>query len=443
MNSFLRFLQSYPIFQETKKEEKSKIEERVKKTEVKASTETSESKSIEREGKKVKEIKGLQEFLEGVFKGTDVKLAAWARNLLDREVISDKDLEKAREVGFEKKSSIITRAEEAKPPVYRELKIKPKGLEEVEKAPIAGERLRSHYEKLKEAQSTLKGISEMVEKATREFQDSVIKIKKEFGELPAMTEAKSRLESIANIIKESEAKTMDLGTAYLALMTKEKPLFKPSDKWKIEKLLEKYGKEAEEYLAAASSAASLLAGISVDEELIEFPHKLSSIDKLGGVGEILEALNKLFNSLKGYTKKISEVKEDVGELLPVLASLGKKDVSLSELKKQYEQLIDEEAEMLVYTEKFNQKRYEQIQKEKDKIVQTIRQLSPKTAQDKKSGLIFEITNSEEAEGAIEETATNLRRLLDFDVSVRIGELNDIKQAIDDIIDYYTRTQKRK
>jgi hypothetical protein len=114
---------------------------------------------------------------------------------------------------------------------------------------------------------------------------------------------------------------------------REKKLFKATDKWKLNRLIEKYGEEATNYLKTAEDVATELEGVKIDEELIQFPFKISARDVLGGSGYILNLLNKLYNAILGYNNTIKELGEDTDEIMPALAGLNRKMGSMVDLSK--------------------------------------------------------------------------------------------------------------
>lgn len=219
---------------------------------------------------------------------------------------------------LEKVSSKKTAQEEEKPKVeFKELKTKPHKPElEVEEAVVATPEIQKVFHEVKGHQQRLVEIKSIIGDARRKVEEEVRKIQEEHGSVKEAEEMSQAIEKLAALIGESEKKLVDLGEFFVWLDTSIKERkFKASDKWKVEKLLEKFGDEAKKYLEKAENGAQSLNEEIKQRVLTVFPKREGSINKEANV---IDSIKELGSGLWEYVKSLSEILEEGEQLEFVL-----------------------------------------------------------------------------------------------------------------------------
>lgn len=203
--------------------------------------------------------------------------------------------------------------EEEKPKTtLKELKTKPHGrppAEEVAEAPAAAPELQTVFNEVKQHQQRLTEIKAVINEARRKTEEEIRKIQEEQGSVEEAAELQEGIEKLSSLIEQSESQIADLGEFFVWLDTESKTKkFKPTDKWRVEKLLEKFGKDAEDYLSKAERGASSL-NTEIEQRLLTVFPKLPK-DKEGSIqkkADVLSAITELGSGLWSYVKEISGI----------------------------------------------------------------------------------------------------------------------------------------
>lgn len=203
--------------------------------------------------------------------------------------------------------------EEEKPKTtLKELKTKPHGRpapEEVAEAPAAAPELQTVFNEVKKHQQRLAEIRALINKARQKTEEEIRNIQEEQGSVAEAAELQEGIEKLSSLIEQSESQIADLGEFFVWLDTESKTKkFKANDKWRVEKLLEKFGKDAEDYLTKAEKGASSL-NTEIEQRLLTVFPKLPK-DKEGSIqkeADVLSAITELGSGLWSYVKEISGI----------------------------------------------------------------------------------------------------------------------------------------
>lgn len=203
--------------------------------------------------------------------------------------------------------------EEEKPKTtLKELKTKPHGkpsAEEVAEAPAATPELQTVFNEVKQHQQRLTEIKAIISAARQKTEEEIRKIQEEQGSVAEAADLQEGIEKLASLIEQSESQIADLGEFFVWLDTESKTKkFKPTDKWRVEKLLEKFGKDATDYLTKAERGAASLNDEIQQRLLTVFPKlpkdKESSMKKKA---DVYNSIKELGTGLWNYVKEISGI----------------------------------------------------------------------------------------------------------------------------------------
>ena len=205
-----------------------------------------------------------------------------------------------------KKSLRFAQEEEAeeKPKVeFKTLKTKPHKPElEVEEAVVATPEMQKVFHEIKDHEQRLDEIKAIVNSARQKVEEEIRKVQEEHGSVKEAEDMSQAIEKLAVLINEGEKRLVDLGEFFVWL-NKEKKIkpFKASDRWKVEKLLEKFGKEAEDYLTRAERGAQSLSEEVQQCILTVFPKREGTIKK----ADVFDSIKELGSNLWNYVKSVS------------------------------------------------------------------------------------------------------------------------------------------
>lgn len=162
---------------------------------------------------------------------------------------------------------------------FVETKIRPGSVPEdvTKSAPMADENITQIFHSLKIAQKNLQDLDATLKATKSQYEAQVNDIKTKEGYEKKAAELQTRIEELRTALTQistAENVVVSLNDQYIALENKTREVaFKSDDKWKVTKLLEKYGAEAEKYLQSAINGAQSLATTVPDVRLVQFPKK--------------------------------------------------------------------------------------------------------------------------------------------------------------------------
>lgn len=162
---------------------------------------------------------------------------------------------------------------------FVETKIRPGSVPEeaVKSAPIADPKIAEIFHSLKLAQKNLQDLDAALKETKSQYERQVEEIKTQEGYEDKAKELQTKIEELRIALTQmsnAENVVVSLEDQYVALENKMKDVaFKGDDKWKLTKLLEKYGAEAEKYLQSAINGAQSMAKTEPNVRLVQFPKK--------------------------------------------------------------------------------------------------------------------------------------------------------------------------
>jgi hypothetical protein len=150
--------------------------------------------------------------------------------------------------------------------------------------------------------SSLEAIKSLVTQAKAKLAEEVRTIEERGGRVQLEGEVKEKVERLSKLVEATQNQMIAAGDTLVRLVqeTKEHP-FKPSDRWKVEKLTERLQKyeDAAKYLKQAEDGAQHLATSEDVRELYFFPKKMSKLHKSAGFMETLDSVyNDVLEALK-------------------------------------------------------------------------------------------------------------------------------------------------
>lgn len=194
--------------------------------------------------------------------------------------------------------------EKATPTTFKEYKKRPTEVpsENVDTAPQASPEIVDAYNAYQQSQAHLERIKRLVQDAQAKMSTEITRVETEMGKADEIEKQQVALEKLARLVATAETKTAVLGDKVLALYEDTADVVqKATPIWERDKLLEKFGQEAAEYLDRAKRALEgKVIGESKTRQIREFPNiKKSSLD-LGFIGELMD-------DLMGYIGLVDEV----------------------------------------------------------------------------------------------------------------------------------------
>jgi len=246
------------------------------------------------------------------------KTLAKGYNVLDFEEYVE-EVKKWPPPSFTKKKTAQEEVEEEKPKTeYKELKTKPHKpeLEVEEEAIVATPEMQKTFHEIQNHKQRLTEIKALIEESRRKVEEEIRKIQEEHGAIKEASDVQEGIEKLAALVEQAETQIVDLGEffAHLDTSIKEKK-FKPSDAWRVQKLLEKFGKEAETYLDKAEKGSNSLNTEVKQRILTVFPKREGSIEK---EATVFDAIRELGENLWSYVKSLSEISAEGEQLELVL-----------------------------------------------------------------------------------------------------------------------------
>jgi hypothetical protein len=175
---------------------------------------------------------------------------------------------------------------------------------EREKAQPATEEQAKLVQEMQSSLSSLEAIKSMVTQAKAKVNEEIKNIEQQGGRVQIESELKEKMERLAKLVEATENQMINAGDTVVRLMqeTKEKP-FKPSDAWKVQKLVEKFA-GAQEYLDKAIAGAQSLATTEQVRDLVFFPRKSSQSMKLSKKANFIDTLDSVYNDVLAALKLI-------------------------------------------------------------------------------------------------------------------------------------------
>lgn len=195
------------------------------------------------------------------------------------------------------------------PTKFKQLKIKPQkhDIDDI-KSPTT--EMTKAFDTLQEAQLRIKEITSTVDEMKIRFEEEKKRIEQLGGKVAYEKQLKDSIESLGDLVENAQIKTVSLGD-YLSTLkqeTKDKP-FKPTDKWKLEKVVEKFP-AAVAYLEKAVAGAQNMSTTEDIRELIIWPKKTSADDKDGFFDKITDVYDNMKNFFKELVNLTKEVKTE-------------------------------------------------------------------------------------------------------------------------------------
>jgi hypothetical protein len=152
--------------------------------------------------------------------------------------------------------------------------------------------------------SSLEAIKAMVDQAKAKLNAEIKAIEEKGGRVQIEGELREKVERLSKLVEAVQNQMIYAGDTVVRLVqeTKERP-FKPSDKWKVEKLTERLSKyeDAAKYLKQAEDGAQHLATSEDIRELYFFPRKASKLSKKAN---FLDTLDQVYNDVLEALKLI-------------------------------------------------------------------------------------------------------------------------------------------
>lgn len=192
---------------------------------------------------------------------------------------------------------------------FEEKKIRPSSVpkEELKPAPIATEDISNAFHELKIAQKNLEDLQASLSTLANQYAKQVAELKTQEGFEGKAAEYQNKIEQLKNLMAQTssaENVVIDFESFYVALERKKiDRAFNPDVKWKLEKLIEKYGQEAKTYLERAINGAQSLATKEEQVRLITFP-KIGQMDQVGEITKNLKGFIETILKLEGNLEKI-------------------------------------------------------------------------------------------------------------------------------------------
>ena len=165
---------------------------------------------------------------------------------------------------------------------------------EREKAQPATEEQAKLVKDVESSLSSLESIKSMIAQAKAKLNEEIKNIEQQGGRIQLEAELKERIEKLSKLVEVTQNQMVYAGDTMIRLIqeTKERP-FKPSDAWKVQKLVEKFA-GAQEYLDKAIAGAQSLSTTEQVRDLVFFPRKVSKLHKVAG---FLETLDSVYNNI--------------------------------------------------------------------------------------------------------------------------------------------------
>lgn len=162
-------------------------------------------------------------------------------------------------------------------------------------------------QEVKQTQSRLVALDNLIKLAQAKFEEEKARIKTEGGQVENQTQLDNLVNLIAQMLEKANLQTVKYGDELVALYTDSKTVpFKASDKWKLDKLRERY-KDADEYLEKAIQGAQSLATTENIRELVWVSPKKKAAESQSAVS----ILKDIYVGLKNFFIETIGVEEEL------------------------------------------------------------------------------------------------------------------------------------
>lgn len=196
---------------------------------------------------------------------------------------------------------------------FVETKIRPGSVpeEEVKTAPVADPKIAGIFHSLKLAQKNLQDLDAALKETKSQYERQVEEIKTQEGYEQKAKELQAKIEELRNALAQmsnAENVVVSLESDYIALEQKIKQVdFKPDYKWKLEKVLERYGAEAEKYLQSAINGAQSMAKTEPFTRIVQFPKRSQTEDVVGTIAA----------NIANFTRSLMRMQVEIDNILRV------------------------------------------------------------------------------------------------------------------------------
>ncbi len=191
-----------------------------------------------------------------------------------------------------------------------------------ERAVPATKEMEKTYSNLKTVEHNLEVIKNLINEAKTKFAEEKKRIEEEGGKVAHERELTQQIEQLGKLVETTEAKIVHFGDEFAEFReeTKVKP-FKPTDKWKLEKVLEK-SVDAKTILDRAVRGAQSLATKETVRELIVWPKRISKLDRQA---DLLGRIEDIYEDVKDFLKEILSI-EDIVDTLEPVPVMGEREI---------------------------------------------------------------------------------------------------------------------
>lgn len=195
---------------------------------------------------------------------------------------------------------------------FKEQKSKP-DLLDMEKVVPAPVEVAHVVDEMKNAQSRLAAIKASIDKLNAQYEIEKKKTESEGGKIENEAQFNNLVNSLAAMLERAQLETVRVGDEYITLKNETKDVkFAPSYKWKMDKLLDKFGKDAEIYLEKAIAGAQNMGTEEQVREIIMFPAKgkNASVNKQAQLG-LADQIKDVYNNLKNYVIELFNLDKEM------------------------------------------------------------------------------------------------------------------------------------
>jgi hypothetical protein len=207
---------------------------------------------------------------------------------------------------------IIPPAPETK---FKEQKNKPAFLD-LDKATLAPAEIAKVVDEIKNTQSRLASIKATIDNLNAQYNLEKKKIEDEGGKIANDQQFKNLVNSLATMLEKAQLQTVKVDNEFITLKNEVKDVaFKPDYKWKLDKLLSKFGKDAEVYLERAVSGAQNLAEKETIREIVVFPSKEKNAADNGAAQDtFFSQIKNVYNDLKDFLGVIFNLDSEIAAI---------------------------------------------------------------------------------------------------------------------------------
>lgn len=245
-------------------------------------------------------------------------LAAGGEGTIEVELFSGECLDlattavrKLSGVAFEWRKRAQDEPAEEIPTALKEVKIKPKKLD-ISETELATPKMAETLNDIRKHKNNLDQIAAVVQQTRARLQQEIAEVERKGGKAKEAEALQQSIERLSRLLEDSEGALATFGDTIAYLNTEPKKVsFRSTDKWKVEKLLDRFGQEAEEYLEKALKGAKSLDQETQRRELTLFPKKSGEEKR----ASIFETVSDLIGNLWDYVQNVSSIHEGVTEVV--------------------------------------------------------------------------------------------------------------------------------